>query len=270
MSVEQLIRDGDLVGCLKVLQDQVRNDPANLPDRVFLFQLLSVMGQWNRAITQLDVIKDMDTGTWPMVQTYRAAVQCEILRGEIFAGKHTPLVFGDPQQWVALVIESLRLSADGSYSESQDLREQAFEQAPATSGRIDDRNFLWIADADSRLGPILEAVVNGNYYWVPLHQIKEIRIEPPEDLRDFVWTAAQFMWTNGGEAVGLIPSRYPGSEASEDSFIQLARKTEWVEKSTEMYEGLGQRLLTTDADEFSLLDIRKILLDDSEAETPVN
>ena len=69
------------------------------------------------------------------------------------------------------------------------------------------------------------------------------------------------MWANEGVTVGLIPSRYPGSETSSDSLVQLARKTEWVEKQTGIYEGLGQRLLATDVDEFSLLDIRNIQFD---------
>jgi type VI secretion system protein ImpE len=261
MSAEQLLKDGDLPGCMKVLQDQIRNDPSNLPYRVFLFQMLSVLGDWKRALTQLDVIKEMDTATWPMVQTYREAVQCEALREGIFSGERSPLVFGDPEQWVALVVEALRLSAGGVSSHSQELREQAFEQAPTTSGKIDDNDFVWLADADARLGPILEVIVNGNYYWIPLHQIREIRIEEPEDLRDFVWTVAQFRWSNGGEAVGLIPTRYPGSDRTEDSLIQLARKTQWTERQPGVYEGLGQRLLATNADDYSLLDIRSILLD---------
>jgi type VI secretion system protein ImpE len=259
MSVEQLLRDGNLEGCLSALQDRIRSDPSNLPNRVFLFQLLAVLGQWKRALTQIDVIKGMDVGTWPMVQTYREALRCESLRAEIFAGKHTPLIFGDPEQWIAWMVESLRLSAQGATEQSRVFREQAFEQAPASSGTIDGKEFLWIADADSRLGPILEAIVNGNYYWIPMHQIREIRIEAPEDLRDFVWAPAQFVWANGGQAVGLIPTRYPGSENSSDSKIRLARITEWVETRPGVYEGLGQRLWATDRDEFPLLDTRRIL-----------
>lgn len=258
MSAEQLLKDADLEGSLNALQDQIRSDPSNLRLRVFLFQLLSVMGQWKRALTQLDVIKGMETAAWPMVQTYREAIHCEVLRSDIFAGRHTPLVFGNPEQWVALVIESLRLFAEGAYSRSRELRDQAFEQAPASPGKINDKDFLWIADADARLGPMLEAIVNGNYYWIPMHQIREIRIEPPEDLRDFVWIPAQFVWANGGQAVGLIPTRYSGSENSGDSGIRLARKTEWIEKPAEVFEGLGQRLIATDHDEFALLDIRRI------------
>ena len=75
-------------------------------------------------------------------------------------------------------------------------------------------DFEWLADADSRLGPILEAVIDGRYFWVPLENIHQIVLEKPKDLRDVVWVPAEFMWRNGGTAVGLIPSRYPGSESS--------------------------------------------------------
>lgn len=258
MSAEQLLRDGDLEGCLNTLQDRIRSDPSSLPDRVFLFQLLAVLGQWKRALTQLEVIKGMDTATWPLVETYREALQCEVLRSDIFAGKHSPLVFGDPQQWLAWVIEALRLYAQGAYAQSRELREKAFEQAPASPGKIDEHEFSWIADADARLGPILEVIVNGKYYWVPMHRIRKIRIDPPADLRDFVWSPAQFEWNNGGQAVGLIPTRYPGSENSPDFKIRLARKTEWIDKQDGVYEGLGQRLLATDVEDFSLLDARTI------------
>ena len=124
--------------------------------------------------------------------------------------------------------------------------------------------FEWIADADSRLGPILELIVNGRYYWVPFSRISEIRLEEPEDLRDIVWAPAYLTWANGGETVGLIPTRYPGSEQSEDAHIRMARKTEWVEQADNFYVGLGQRVLATDVEEYSLLNVRHIALDTAE------
>jgi type VI secretion system protein ImpE len=66
------------------------------------------------------------------------------------------------------------------------------------------------------------------------------------------------MWVNGGEAVGLIPTRYPGSEASEDNSIRLARKTDWLEAGENGATGLGQRMLVTDETEFPLLEVRSI------------
>ena len=78
--------------------------------------------------------------------------------------------------------------------------------------------------------------------------------------RDFVWTPANFTWSNGGEAVGLVPTRYPGSELSPDASIQLARKTDWVALGGEQHAGLGQRLLATDTADYGLLDLRTVSL----------
>ena len=78
------------------------------------------------------------------------------------------------------------------------------------------------------------------------------------DLRNFVWTAAQFVWTNGGNAPGFIPSRYAGSEAATDAGLRLAKRTEWDQKAEDLYVGRGQRLFATDAGEYPLLELRSI------------
>ncbi len=261
MLAEQLISEGNLAAALKALQDIVRKDPSNAKYRVFLFQLLSVLGNWPRALTQLNVAAELDAATLPMVQTYREALQCEALRAEIFQGKRAPLIFGDPEQWLVLMLEALRLDAQGEHAQAAQTRAQALEDAPATGGSINDERFAWLADTDQRLGPILEAIVNGRYYWIPYHRIAQIEIEAPTDLRDVVWTAASFTWANGGETVGLIPTRYYETLASEDNGLLLARRTEWVENSAQTAHGLGQRVLATDTADYALMDIRCIKFD---------
>lgn len=260
MSAEESLRDGNLDQALAELQQQVRREPDKAKHRTFLFQLLAVLGQWDRALTQLNVAGDLDPETLPMVQTYREALRCEVLRKEIFAGRRSPMIFGDPEEWIALLLEALRATAEGQHARAKEARDRAFETAPSTSGTIDGQAFEWIADADPRIGPVLEAIVNGKYYWVPFHRIRTIRIEEPEDLRDCIWMPALLTWTNGGETVGLIPTRYPGSESSPDPMVRLARKTLWVEPAPEVYLGEGQRLLATDAGEFALMDARLIEL----------
>ena len=44
MTAEQYLRNAQLDDALKALQDQVRAQPAKAELRVFLFQLLAVMG----------------------------------------------------------------------------------------------------------------------------------------------------------------------------------------------------------------------------------
>lgn len=267
MSAEQHLREGNLEGALAELQAQVRRQPAEAKHRVFLFQLLAVLGQWDRAMTQLNVAADLDAGTLAMAQTYRTALQCEGFRGEVFRGQRSPLVFGQPERWIALLINALAPLAREDYIRFQQIREEAFEAAPAVAGTIDGQPFEWIADADLRLGPVLEAIITGRYYWVPFHRVKTIRLGKPEDLRDLVWTPAQFTWANGGEAVGLIPTRYAGSEDAEDPQIRLGRKTLWLEREADTFFGLGQRLLATNQGEYPLMDIRLISLETVEEAT---
>ena len=262
---ELALRQGHPQLALKLLQDQIRLSPADAKLRVFLFQLLCVQGAWDRALNQLTVAGELDAATLPMIQTYREAVRCEMLRDEVFLGKRTPLLLGEPAVWVAQLIEALSLDARGLVDQASAMRDEAFAAAPASAGQIDGKPFEWIADADMRLGPVLEAVVNGKYYWVPICHLAKVEIEPPADLRDCVWAAAQLSFNNGGESVALLPLRYAGTDLARPE-LALARKTEWLEPHPGFYTGVGQRLLTTDAGDSGLLDVRVMAFDGSQPE----
>ena len=262
-AAEQCLRDKDPEGALQQLQEAVRAKPGDSKLRIFLFQLLSVLGRWDRALNQLNVAAELDPAALAMAQMYRGALHCEVLRGQVFEGKKSPMVFGQPDQWLALLIESLLLSGQGKHREAETLHTRAFDEASTTSGIIDDHPFEWIADADSRLGPVCEAIINGRYYWLPFSRLRAVSIDEPEDLRDVVWMPAHFQFDNGGESVALIPTRYPGSENSDDGELLLARKTIWVEDAPNIYHGVGQRLFATDKGEIPLMDARKITLNPS-------
>lgn len=258
MTPESKLKEGRPNEALQLLTAEVRNNPADVKRRVFLFQLLALLGQWERAQNQLNVSGELDPLNVIMVGAYSEALKGELVRAEVFAGKRMPVVIGEPEQWLALLLQALKLSADGRHEQAAALREQAFEQADAVSGDIDGTPFEWLADADPRMGPCLEIVVNGGYSWVPFSRIRELKFDPPSDLRDKVWMPVQVTWTNGGRAIGFIPTRYPGSEKSEDHEVVMARKTEWMEAAPNLYVGCGQRMLATDAAEYPLLDVRLI------------
>ena len=259
-AAERAVRDGDLDAALRSLQDQVRSDPSNAALRIFLFQLLAVLGQWDRALTQLNLAAELDAAALAMAQMYREALKCEQLRAEVFAGRKSPVVFGEPEQWLALLVECLLVQETARAGEAEALRQRAFEEAVPSAGAIDGQPFEWIADGDMRLGPVCEAVINGRYYWVPFSRLSRVDIEAPADLRDVVWMPAHFQFTNGGDAVGVIPTRYPGSESDADPRVRLARKTIWQEAAPNVFHGVGQRVITTDAGEHPLMDVRAIVI----------
>jgi type VI secretion system protein ImpE len=252
---------GDPDAELARLENEIRGNPGDARLRTYLFQLLALRGRWDRALSQLQMTAQLDKAALPMAQTYREAIRCEVYRAEVFAGRRQPSIFGEPPAWAGGLVESLRLLAQGGVAQAEAMRGEALEAAPTSSGRIGDTAFEWIADADSRLGPMCETIIDGKYVWVPFTALSGIKVEPPTDLRDLVWASGQLAFTNGGGTVALLPTRYPGSESSQDPGIFLARKTVWEERGPETFVGLGQRLWATDGGEFPLLDARDIALD---------
>ena len=260
MDAKELLREGDLPGALADLQQQIRSDPSNSSLRIFLFELLSILGDWDRALKQLSVLADLDPSALAIVHIYRDGIMAEQLRKEVFEGKRTPLIFGEPQEWLASLVESRKIDLDREPEALSNALNAVYDAAPEVSGTLNGEAFEWIGDADARLGPVLEAVVESKYYWVPFMRISKLYIEEPQHLREYVWMPAHFVWSNGGESPGLIPTRYVNSELSEESRIQAARATEWHEFSEGMYTGLGQRMIATDSNDYSLMDIREIVI----------
>lgn len=257
---EDLIKAGDVEGALAALQDQIRKSPDDARLRIFLFQLLCVQGNWKRAIVQLKTAATLDPDAATMAQMYREAIICEVFRDKVFLGEAAPLIFGEPDEWMAWMIQALKRQIAGDQPAANDLRAQAFDAAPAVKGTLNGVPFDWIADADPRLGPILEVIIDGKYYWAPFSAIHRIVFEPPADLRDAVWTPGTITWSNGGEVVGLIPTRYAGSAQSTQPVHQLARTTDWATDGDDVKEGLGQRMWVTDTHDYALMDVRELVL----------
>lgn len=256
--VRSLLREARVAEALARAQDAVRKEPAAAAHRIVLFELLCLLARWDKAMTQLNVAADLDANFTLIAQMLRPALNCEALRTDIFAGTRTPLIFGEPEEWLGLMVEALRLSAQGHIAQSQELRARALELAPAAPGLADEKPFEWIADMDTRLGPILEAIVSGKYYWVPFHHLQAIEIEAPTEARDLVWINAKLRLANGGDAPALIPVRYHHSEEGEEGPLLLARATSWIDDGDGFFRGRGQRTLATDADEFGILSVRRI------------
>jgi type VI secretion system protein ImpE len=251
------LKSGDVRGALDLLKAEARRAPRDAKLRTFLFQMFCVTGEWERALTQLSVAGELDPAASAMVQTYRVLVRCEVLRDKVFAGQRTPTVLGDPGTWLPLLIEAVRKLAQGDAEGAASLRDAAFEAAPSRAATLNDAPAEWVADADPRLGPTIEAVIDGKYVWIPHMRIAKIEVEPPQDLRDQVWMPVSFTWTNEGTSVGFIPTRYPGTTRSEDPALLLSRKTEWT--SVGDWEiPVGQRMFATDAGETALMDLRQL------------
>lgn len=252
---------GDLASQLAELQSQIKANASDAKLRIHLFQLLCVMGNWTRALSQLQLCGQMEAKSLPMAQTYREAIRCEVFRTQVFSGQRSPQIMGTPPAWIGSLIEALKHDASGDKSAAAELRAKAMDEAEPKACTIDGVACEWIADGDSRIGPVCEVIANGQYYWLPFESCSGISIEAPSDLRDLVWAPAELLLPNEGRVPALIPARYPGTaESAADNADQLkqSRITEWIEQGEDVWFGLGQRLWTSDVGEHPLLNTRML------------
>src|ERR1039457_3035859 len=115
MTSAELVQAGRLEDALAALQTEIREKPEDSRLRIFLFQLDCAFGLWEKALTQLQVIADLNADTMLLAQIFRPVIACEMLRRDVFAGKRTPIVFGEPVEWLGLLFHANELAAQGEF-----------------------------------------------------------------------------------------------------------------------------------------------------------
>jgi type VI secretion system protein ImpE len=235
---------------------KLRARPDDTHARLQLFRLAVIDGNWGRASNQLEIAAAIDASLSHTTLVYERNIDCERTRNAVFLGRESPVFLGAPPAWSGYLVQSLQQQdADAGAM----LATTALEQAEAAGGTINGEPFAWIADGDSRLGPTLEAFIDGEYYWVPYEHLDAIRLNEPDDVLDLAWCPCSLTLKNGGESKAYIPTRYPDTERSGRDDLKLARMTEWQPWSATLQKGLGQRTFITDSNEYALLDCREIL-----------
>ncbi len=259
IDADALLRAGDLDGARAALIEAARTRPADIPTRLFLFQLLAVEGEWDKAEKQLAALARVSPEAAMLSTVYSQAIAAERARATVFAGTSTASIHGNAA-WAHGIAEAIRTEASGDRAAAQALRDAAFDQAPDTPGTIgedmDARRFEWIADADPRFGPVMEAIVGGRYGLLPFAEIEAIDSEGPHDLRDLVWYPAEVTLRAGARVAVLLPTRYPalGSDPAE----RLARATRWSDAGV----GSGAHLWSfSDGDDVALPSVRRVRFD---------
>jgi type VI secretion system protein ImpE len=236
---------------------QVKIDPTNANLRVGLFRLFALTGQWERAATQLTAAMELKADNALYSKAFLACIACERFRAEVFAGRRLPMLIDEPEPWIPLMTQAL-----GAIDQAVQAKwwTQALELANPSAGTLNGEAFEWIADADSRLGPVFEAFIDGKYYWIPYSQLNSITLHAPVDLIETVWQSAEIEFKNGGSKSAYVPARYPGSEAHADPKIVRGLMTEWQPVDDTFAIGVGQKILTTDTGDLPILECLHIKL----------
>lgn len=253
-TLAQLLKTSHLNDALAAMLEKVKTTPQDTNARETLFKLFCAEGQWSKALTQLQTLGVIDNEREKQIELFKNLVFSEMQRDQVLSGgRKAGVLQGDVPEWMNKLNQANHLSQAGNIAESDALREEAFDLAPAIGGEGENTGaFSWIADSDGRLGPVCEFIIAGGYRWVPYADIQSIEVSQPKDLLDLIWAPANIK-VNGQMYHGFIPSRYPVAETAEQD-VKLGRKTEWNEVSQLLTIGSGMKVLITDQNEYSLFE----------------
>lgn len=226
-SARELFESGKLNEAIDALGAELREHPSDVQRRTFLFELLCFAGNWDRADKQLDILAGDDKDRRMGALLYRAAINAERTRQEMFRDKPA-----------------------------------ADSKKTGASGSLNGRQFQSIEDAHPRIGARLEVLAGPNYMWVPFDQITLLEIDPPKRLRDLLWAPARVHTSEGFEGADLgevlLPVLAPASGSHADDAVRLGRMTVWEPGPDGEDIPFGQKLLLADGEEFPLLEIRRL------------
>jgi type VI secretion system protein ImpE len=230
MHARELFQAGRLDEAIESLGVELRKDPTDVQRRAFLFELLSFAGNHVRAEKQLDVLGTASTQAGIGALTYKAALQADRLRTEMFTRGELPT-----------------------------------GPAPApVAGTLNGEPFTSLEDADPRVGARLEVFAGGQYLWLPLEHVASLRMESPARLRDLLWSPAKLLTGPGFRGVELgevlLPVLTPLAATHPDPLVRLGRMTVWEELPDGRPAPAGQRLLLVDGEEVPLLELRELVI----------
>jgi len=230
MRARELFQAGRLDEAIESLGVDLRNDPTDAQRRAFLFELLSFAGNHDRAEKQLDVLGAANSQAGLGALLYKAAIQAERLRTDMFSKGDLP-------------------------------------SGPAplpVSGTLNGQPFESLEDADPRIGARLEVFAGGQYLWIPLEHVATLRMEQPSRLRDLLWSPAKLLTGPGFRGVELgevlLPVLTPLAASNPDPLVRLGRVTEWDELPDGRPVPAGQKLLLVDGEEVPLLELRELIV----------
>ena len=227
-TAKQLFDAGKVREAEAAVSRHLRQNPEDVGQRTFLFELLCFSGQYDRAEKQLGVLAQGNREAEMGAVLYYSALHAEKMRHEMFRKEEFP-------------------------------KEPAL---PSPPGTLNGKPFQSISDADPEIGSRLEVYAAGAYLWIPFHHIASVHIDPPVRLRDTLWTTADvltgpsFKGTDIGQVI--IPAIYPFTWKSDDEALWLGRATDWVRDDQGHEFPVGQKMFIVDGEEVPLLEIRSL------------
>lgn len=260
-----LLEAGDLKGSIDSVLNFVRNNPTNIPARIFLFELSCFSGDWDRAEKQLDVIGHQDANAMIGSLIYRQNFKVERDRSRYFSDGLKPGIIAPPPPYVEDLIQANNRLREGNLAEARAMLDAIEEERPAFKARVNGADYSDFRDYNDSTMCIFEVIFKDSYVWLPIEQVAKIEFFKPKTLRDLYWIQAQVELVDGTNGEMFFPSLYSGSSASDNDLVRLGRMTDWRDLGDDIFAGEGLKLFWMDGKDRSILDLETVEFEHEEA-----
>lgn len=240
MNVDELYKNGQLQEAIDAQIQEVKSNPADQRKRIFLFELLSFAGEWDRAKRQIEAVQYEELEMLNAVQQYSKLLESEEKRRRLFSESLKPRFVSEPPDHVHWRIDAINFMRDNNYAEAAKLLAKANQSVPPIKGILNGKPFENLHDTDDLFGTVLEVMAHGQYYWVPMEHLDGMAKNEPQYPRDLIWIPTKLeMQDMSGDV--FLPALYPGTSEHENVQVKLGRMTvdtEYENGALVMYKGL--------------------------------
>lgn len=253
MTPTELFHEARLAEAIAVQEEAVRARPEDPGEQFLRCDLLAFTGDREAVRRQLDAL----AGGPPELAEYLAEWRSLLAADDARHAAGRPDFLLDPPPHLLRRLEAADRLRAGRVEEAIDLLDEADEEAPWVGGHVDGREFEGWRDSDDLLGPVLELFHADRWLWVPVEQVRKLRLEEPDGLRDLLYRPATVWLADGRAWEVFVPALYAGTAAHPEEGIRTGAGIDWVEE-TGVMRGLGARTFLFGEEELTLAEFRQV------------
>jgi type VI secretion system protein ImpE len=265
MTADEFLKSGRLTEAISAAGEEIKAKPGDQRTRIFLFELLCFSGDLVRAQRQLDAVAAEDAEAEVNVARYRNVLAAEVVRRQVLSGRARPRMYEPIPAYADTHLRAAREIHEGHAETAAVLLAEAQGLWRPLKGAVDGESFEEFRDVDDLLAPFLEAIIQGEYHWIPWELIRSISLVAPKYLRDLCWIPARLELREGVAGETFLPVVYPDSHLHSDELVRLGRTTVWRTDCAGIALGAGQRLFDLGDADRAMLEIRELEFDHANA-----
>ena len=241
----------------------IRIEPLAASHRLALARLKLVQGEYPKALQQLQLACQFEAGLEAEAQLVRMLVRAEQTREAVFDGKILPDLLAAAPAWLEKLIGALREDDEKAAA----MRQEALSDAPPSKGCFGEAEpspFEWIADGDERLGPVIEIILGGTYYWIPFELVESLYIPIPKRAMELVWAPVDLKLAgHPASRIAYMPTRYIPSKDGCAETLLTGVETVWQKLPSGGWQGQGRRVWYVDGDPLDMFEVGRLSFDHS-------